>query len=220
MVVPRSKAMRVPARRGVAGLDVDQHVVDDHRGHLEVGLRAAPSAAAAAACRSARSSRSSIAASSRSRSVRWSSRVGSVELDVPLLHGRPQDHLPADADGGGLGPGGQRRYVDLEVARRLDQAGQPPAGAQLVGAERAHVAARTTGTCRPTTRTLHFLQVPWPPQVESMAMPFQLAASKTLTPGGTRTSGRPAGTAGPRPGRTPSPRPVPSSAARLGAPSE
>ena len=35
--------------------------------------------------------------------------------------------------------------------------------------------------------TLHFLQVPWPPQVESMAMPFQLAASNTLTPAGTRT---------------------------------
>ena len=34
----------------------------------------------------------------------------------------------------------------------------------------------------------HFLQVPWPPQVESMAMPFQLAASNTVTPCGTRTA--------------------------------
>ena len=34
---------------------------------------------------------------------------------------------------------------------------------------------------------LHFLQVPWPPQVESIAMPFQLAASNRVTPGGTRT---------------------------------
>src|SRR6266704_3000087 len=33
----------------------------------------------------------------------------------------------------------------------------------------------------------HFLQVPWPPQVESMAMPFQLAASNRVTPYGTRT---------------------------------
>src|ERR1700733_8241830 len=33
----------------------------------------------------------------------------------------------------------------------------------------------------------HFLQVPWPPQVESIAMPFQLAASKGVTPYGTRT---------------------------------
>ena len=37
-------------------------------------------------------------------------------------------------------------------------------------------------------RTRHFLQVPWPPQVESMATPFQDAASNTVTPGGTRTS--------------------------------
>src|SRR5271165_1052303 len=36
----------------------------------------------------------------------------------------------------------------------------------------------------------HFLQVPWPPQVESIAMPFQLAASNRVTPDGTRT-GRP-----------------------------
>src|SRR5208282_4293635 len=33
----------------------------------------------------------------------------------------------------------------------------------------------------------HFLQVPWPPQVESIAMPFQLAASNRVTPDGTRT---------------------------------
>src|ERR1035438_5307446 len=33
----------------------------------------------------------------------------------------------------------------------------------------------------------HFLQVPWPPQVESIAMPFQLAASNSVTPAGTRT---------------------------------
>src|SRR5277367_6761891 len=35
--------------------------------------------------------------------------------------------------------------------------------------------------------TRHFLQVPWPPQVESIAMPFQLAASNKVTPYGTRT---------------------------------
>ena len=44
------------------------------------------------------------------------------------------------------------------------------------------------GVAAPSSmRTLHFLQVPWPPQVESIAMPFQLAASNTLTPAGTRT---------------------------------
>ena len=45
-----------------------------------------------------------------------------------------------------------------------------------------------TGTSPLTTRTLHFLQVPWPPQVESIAIPFQLAASNTGVPLGTRTS--------------------------------
>ena len=48
--------------------------------------------------------------------------------------------------------------------------------------------SRETGTVPSVMRTLHFLQVPWPPHVESIAMPFQLAASKTLTPGGTRNS--------------------------------
>ncbi len=33
-----------------------------------------------------------------------------------------------------------------------------------------------------TTLTLHFLHVPWPPHVESMATPFQLAASKIVVP--------------------------------------
>ena len=63
------------------------------------------------------------------------------------------------------------------------------------------------GAAAPSSiRTLHFLQVPWPPQVESMAMPFQLAASNTVTPAGTRTR-RPPGSnsrstrAGPAPAR-------------------
>ena len=49
---------------GVAGLDVDQHLVDDHRGDLEVGLPAAPAAAGAARAgrRSARGRRSRRAA--------------------------------------------------------------------------------------------------------------------------------------------------------------
>ena len=40
--------------------------------------------------------------------------------------------------------------------------------------------------------TLHFRHVPCPPQVESIAIPFQLAASNSITPGGTLTL-RPAG---------------------------
>ena len=69
----------------------------------------------------------------------------------------------------------------------LDEAGQPPAGVELVRGEGARVVPgdrRSAGE----TRTLHLWQVPWPPQVESMAMPFHDAESKTVTPGGTRTA--------------------------------
>ena len=71
------------------------------------------------------------------------------QLDVPLLHRRPQDDLPADPDGGRLGPGRQRRHLDLEVAVRLREAGEPPARAQLVAGERAHVELLTPAPSRP-----------------------------------------------------------------------
>ena len=63
--------------------------------------------------------------------------------------------------------------------------------------------------------TLHLWQVPWPPQVESIAMPFHDAASKTVTPGGTRTPRWVGGTAAPSSARlwtvkARSTRPVPS----------
>ena len=50
------------------------------------------------------------------------------------------------------------------------------------------MSSREGGTEPASTLTLHFLHVPWPPHVESIAMPFQLAASNTVTPGGTRTA--------------------------------
>ena len=53
---------------------------------------------------------------------------------------------------------------------------------------KARTSRREMGTEPSMMRTLHFLHVPCPPQVESTAMPFQLAASKTVTPGGTRNS--------------------------------
>ncbi len=74
----------------------------------------------------------------------------------------------------------------------------------------ARWSSRATGIDPSVTCTLHFLQVPWPPQVESMAMPFQLAASNTVTPGGTRTSR----SAGVKEIRT---RPTPASASPVGA---
>src|SRR6187397_1176371 len=59
---------------------------------------------------------------------------------------------------------------------------QPPASSSGVNALGSTV---ETGSSPSTTRTLHFLHVPWPPQVESIAMPFQLAASNTGVPAGT-----------------------------------
>ena len=58
--------------------------------------------------------------------------------------------------------------------------------------EKARVSSDEIGALPSSTFTLHLRHVPWPPQVESMAMPFQLAASNSITPGGTRTL-RPAG---------------------------
>ena len=51
----------------------------------------------------------------------------------------------------------------------------------------ARMSSAVGGAAPSSTRTLHFLHVPWPPQVESIAMPFQLAASNRVTPAGTRT---------------------------------
>ena len=62
-----------------------------------------------------------------------------VELDVALLHRRAQDHVAPDADQRRLGARLQRRHADHEVLARGRAAGQPPAVAQLVRAERARV---------------------------------------------------------------------------------
>ena len=121
---------RVADGGGVAGLDVDERLVDDDRGHLEVGL-----------AQHLRQPAQRVEVGERLEvvdRVEEPDQVGALvlerrlgELDVPLLDGGPQDDLPADADGGGLGPGGQRRYDDVVVAGGLHQAGQPPAGVQL-----------------------------------------------------------------------------------------
>ena len=100
-----------------------------------------------------------------------------------------EDHLAADADRRRLRARHERRHVDDEVAVRLCAAGKPPALARARPASNARASSGETGTVAVArSRTRHFLQVPWPPQVESIAMPFQDAASKTVTPGGTRTA--------------------------------
>ena len=58
--------------------------------------------------------------------MRWSASVGSSSSTYRFWIAGPQDHLAADADGRGLGPGGQRGYVDREVAGRVGP-GRPAA---------------------------------------------------------------------------------------------
>ena len=96
--------------------------------------------------------------------VRWSDSVGSGSVTQRFCSGGPQDHLPADADRGRLRPGDQRRHLDPQVLLGPRPAGQPPAGAQLVRAERARVepghrrrrprrpASGTSCTCRARRR--------------------------------------------------------------------
>src|SRR5437868_468648 len=54
-------------------------------------------------------------------------------------------------------------------------------------AEYARVSRLEGAGASELNRIRHFLHVPWPPQVESIAIPFQLAASNSVTPRGTRT---------------------------------
>ncbi len=129
---------RVADRGGVAGLDVDERLVDDHRRHLEVRL-----------AEHLRQPTQGVEVGDRLEVVDGVEQPGQVgplvlerglgQLDVPLLDRGPQDDLPAHADGGGLRAGDQGRYDDVVVAGRLDQAGQPPAAVELAGAERTCV---------------------------------------------------------------------------------
>ena len=86
------------------------------------------------------------------------------------------------------------------------QARRQPSRSSAV--ENARVSSDVIGAAPSRIRTLHLRHVPCPPHVESMATPFQLAASKSITPGGTRTF-RPAGSKRRSSRPRPSPVPVP-----------
>ena len=204
-------------RRGLAGLEVEQVRDDGRRAEVEREREAARRSCRPARRRASRSSQStavtlpvgraqragravrtrssgtrsstsSIAASTRSRSERLVLERRLRQLEEALLHGRAQDHVPADADERRLRPRLQRRHLDDEVllapARGTRAASRPAARRPRTRADRR----RESGSVPDATRTLHFLHVPWPPQVESIATPFQLAASKSVVPAGTRAS--------------------------------
>src|ERR1039458_10457961 len=71
------------------------------------------------------------------------------------------------------------------VTTSTRQASRHPARSSSV--ENARVSSEEMGAVPSRIWTLHLRHVPCPPQVESMATLFQLAASKRITPGGTRT---------------------------------
>ena len=170
----------------VARLDVDQHVVDDDRGHLVVAR--AKHAAEGAEDVQIRSQLQVVEAREQTleigRLVR-ERRLG--QLDIALLDRRAENHLSPDADGRRL------RASRRGGAPRLAGRSRPGRGTRAASRREARRSKRRE--CRATrsarlpssTLTLHLRHVPWPPQVESIAMPFQLAASKSITPGGTRT---------------------------------
>ena len=132
---------RVAARRRVAGLDVQQQVVDDDRGHIPVRV---------AQCLAERTHELQ-----RHAELEVVHRVrdpfeirdliferGLGQLEMALLDGRPEDHVPADACERRLRPRLQQRHLDHEILLGLSAAGEPPTGLQLVGRERARVDRR------------------------------------------------------------------------------
>ncbi len=137
--------------------------------------------------RPARGSRSSSASRTRSRSERWSSIVGSSStrwrfwIDGRRMTWRP---TPASAAFGRVCSGGTS-ITSSPCAGARQASRQPSRSSSGVNARGS---TDETGSSPSRTRTLHFLHVPCPPQVESIAMPFQLAASNTGVPAGTRTS--------------------------------
>ena len=137
------------------------------------------------AWRSGTGSRSSIASSSRARSERWSSSVGSVSSTYRFwTAGRRMTCRPTPtvAALGRVTRGGTTTSWS-RVAWTRHASRQPVSSSPGLN---VRASCRVTGVAG-ETRTLHLWHVPWPPHVESMAMPFHDAESKTLTPGGTRT---------------------------------
>ena len=132
-------------------------------------------------------SKSSSASSTRWRSERWSSIEGSSRTRWRFctagrrMTWRP---TPASAAFGRVCSGGTSTTRSPRAEAR--HASRHPSRSS--SALNARGSSGPTGTSPDTMRTRHFLQVPCPPHVESIAIPFQLAASNTGVPLGTRTS--------------------------------
>ena len=109
----------------------------------------------------------------------------------------PQDGASpfADPNGGRLRASDERGHLHSQVGRDLDTARVPPAAAELVGREGARVERRDR-RLPSSTLTLHLRHVPWPPHVESIAIPFSWPRRRASRPAELGPCGRPARTAG------------------------
>ena len=185
VVVPRSKAMAYwvavvsPGSTSTSASSTTTAVTLKSASRSTFGSRRST-------CRSATGSRSSIASSSRSRSGRWSARVGSTSSTYRFwIAGRRITWRPTPTVAAlGRVVSGGTSTARSRVALTRQASRQPSSSCSRLN---VFTSCRVIGLV-PSTRTLHLWQVPWPPQVESIAMPFHDAESKTVTPGGTRTS--------------------------------
>ena len=126
-----------PFRR-VAGLDVDQQIVDDDRGHVPVGLaQGVPEHPQQVEWHAELEVVDRVRHPLEIRDLIFERRLR--ELEMTLLHRRPEDDVPPDAGERSLRPRLEQRHLDDEILRGLRAAGQPPASLQLVGRERARI---------------------------------------------------------------------------------
>ncbi len=128
----------------VAGLDVYEHIVDDHGSGLvpRFAQHRADRAQGVQVDPELEVVKLGQQALEVGRLVR---QRGLLQLDEPLLHGRAEDDLASDADGRRLRAGDEGRHLHLEVAHGFEPTGEPPALAQLVALERPRVERRHRG---------------------------------------------------------------------------
>ena len=129
---------RVTAAARVARLHVDEEVVCDHRGHLPVRTAQRAAELSHDVERHARLD----VVHRREQALEVGGLVLErrlVELDIPLLHGGPQDHMPPDTDECRLRSRLERRDLDRQVLLHGRAAREPPSVLQLLDRERARI---------------------------------------------------------------------------------
>ena len=124
--------------RGVAGLDVDEELIDNDRRDLPVGR--ADHRRNAAQCMQIHIEFQVVDRGQQPFDIgNLVGQRGLSQLDISLLNGWSQDHLAADTNCRCLGPGRQRRDLDLEVGMHGRKTREPPSLLELLWVERTLV---------------------------------------------------------------------------------